>query len=223
MHFCDSNCGDEPIDYSSIEYFACKKFAHIHVFFFFKFTINFFIPLFHIDCSQLSDMEFEYLSKSENMQWVCNISKEHSKPIYSHIEAKLDLILKMMPKTNDLEDRIEHLENALTASVCEMESKSNDIIDKKNEEEIFELEEKESKKNNIIMVNLNESDKRVNEDRRKDDLNKAKDVLEKIAPESTQLISNPIRLGQLTGKKSRLLKVNVGSVENKLHILINRL
>ena len=65
----------------------------------------------------------------------------------------------MMPKTNDLEDRIEHLENALTASVCEMESKSNDIIDKKNEEEILELEEKESKKNNIIMVNLNESDK----------------------------------------------------------------
>ena len=66
-----------------------------------------------------------------------------------------------------------------------------------------------------LMVNLNESDKRVSEDRKKDDLNKAKDVLEKIAPESTQLISNPIRLGQLTGKKSRLLKINVGSVENK--------
>ena len=95
------------------------------------------------------------------------------------------------------------------------------LIKKRNEEEIFELEEKESKKNNIIMVNLNESDKRVNEDRKKDVLNKAKDVLEKIAPESTQLISNPIRLGQLTGKKSRLLKINVGSVENKLHILIN--
>ena len=69
------------------------------------------------------------------------------------------------------------------------------------------------------MVNLNESDKRVNEDRKKDDLNKVKDVREKIAPGSTQLISNPIRLGQLTVKKSRLLKINVGSVENKLHIL----
>ena len=65
------------------------------------------------------------------MQWVCNISKEQSKPIYSHIEAKLDLILKMMPKINDFEDRIEHLENALTASDCKMESKINDIIDKK--------------------------------------------------------------------------------------------
>ena len=86
------------------------------------------------------------------MQWVCNISKEQSKPIYSHIEAKLDLILKMMPKINDFEDRIEHLENALTASDCKMESKINDIIDKKNEEEISKLEEKESKKNNIIMV-----------------------------------------------------------------------
>ena len=68
------------------------------------------------------------------------------------------------------------------------------------------------------MVNLSESDKRVNEDRKKDNLNKVKDVLEKIAPGSTQLISNPIRLGQLTVKKSRLLKINVESVENKWHI-----
>ena len=155
------------------------------------------------------------------MQWACNICKEQSKPIYSHIEAKLDLILKMMPRINDFEDRIEHLENALTASDCKMESKINDLIDKKIEEEISELEEKENRKNNIIMVNLNESDKRVNEDRKKDDLNKVNDVLEKIAPGSTQLISNPIRLGQFTGKKSRLLKINVGSVENKLHILKN--
>ena len=55
------------------------------------------------------------------------------------------------------------------------------------------------------MVNLNESDKRVNEERKKDHLNKAKEVLEKIAPGSTQLISNPIRLGQFTGKKSKLM------------------
>ena len=155
------------------------------------------------------------------MQWVCNICKEQSKPIYSHIEAKLDLILKMMPKINDYEDRIEHLENALTTSDCKMESKINDLIDKKIEEDISELEGKESRKNNIIMVNLSESDKRVNEDRKKDGLNKVKDVLEKIAPGSTQLISNPIRLGQFTEKKSRLLKINVGSVENKLHILKN--
>ena len=151
--FCNSNCGDEPFDHPSIESFACKKFAHIN-------------------CSKLADIEFEYLSKSENMQWVCNICKEQSKPIYYHIEAKLDLLLKMMPKINDFEDRIEHLENALTASDCKMESKINNVIDKKIEEEISELEEKESMKNNIIMVNLNESDKRVNEDRKKDDLNK---------------------------------------------------
>ena len=37
------------------------------------------------------------------MQLVCNIFKEQSKPIYSHIEAKLDVLLKMMPK---IEDRI---------------------------------------------------------------------------------------------------------------------
>ena len=68
------------------------------------------------------------------------------------------------------------------------------------------------------MVNLNESNKRVIEDRNKDDLNKVNEVLERCAPGSTQQISMPIRLGQFTGMKPRLLKVNIGSVENKLHI-----
>ena len=35
----------------------------------------------------------------------------------------------MMPKENDFEDRIEHLEDPLTASDHKMESKINDIID----------------------------------------------------------------------------------------------
>ena len=48
-------------------------------------------------------------------------------------------------------------------SLHKMESKINDLIDNKIEV-IFELEEKESKKNNIILVGLDESDKIVNED-----------------------------------------------------------
>ena len=65
------------------------------------------------------------------MQWVCNICKEQSKPIYSYIEAKLGLLLAMMPKMNDFEDRIEHLENALTVSDREMEGKINDLEEKR--------------------------------------------------------------------------------------------
>ena len=67
---------------------------------------------------------------------------QQSKPIYSHIEAKLYFILKMMPKINDFEDRIEHLENALTASDCKMESKINDIIDKKLKKRFLNLKKK---------------------------------------------------------------------------------
>ena len=39
-----------------------------------------------------------------------------------------------MPKINDRQDRIEHLENALTASDRKMESKIYDLIDTKIEE-----------------------------------------------------------------------------------------
>ena len=58
------------------------------------------------NCSHSTHLEFEYLSKSENMQWVCNICKEQSNPMHSHVEAKIDLLLEMMPKMNDLQDRM---------------------------------------------------------------------------------------------------------------------
>ena len=70
------------------------------------------------------------------MQWVCSICKGQSKPIYSHIETKLDLLLGMMPKIKELQDRIEHVKNALTASDRKMGSKINDHIDKKIQEGI---------------------------------------------------------------------------------------
>ena len=44
------------------------------------------------------------------------ICTEQSKLIYFRIEAKLDLLLQMMLKINYLQDRIDHLDNALTAS-----------------------------------------------------------------------------------------------------------
>ena len=76
------------------------------------------------------------------MQWVCDICKEQIKPIYSHIEAKFYLLLKMMPKTNDFKDEIEHLENTLTASDRKTESKINDLIDKKLKKIFFKLKKK---------------------------------------------------------------------------------
>ena len=39
----------------------------------------------------------------------------------------------MMPKINDFEDRVEHLGNASTTFDRKMESKINDLIDKKIE------------------------------------------------------------------------------------------
>ena len=48
----------------------------------------------------------------------------------------------MMPKINNFQDRIEHMDNAFTASDRKMKSKINGLIDKKIEEEIFEIEEK---------------------------------------------------------------------------------
>ena len=59
------------------------------------------------------------------------------------------------------------MENVLTAYDRKMEGKINHLIDEKIEEDIFYHEEKEYRKNDIIMVNLNKSNKRENEVRKK--------------------------------------------------------
>ena len=41
----------------------------------------------------------------------------------------------------------------------------------------------------------------------------AKEVLEKISPGRTEQISIPVRFSKFKGKKPRLPKINVGSVE----------
>ena len=63
-------------------------------------------------------------------------------PICSHIEAKLHLSLKMMPKINDFEDRIEHLEYASTASDRLMERKIYDLLGRKKLKRFFNMKKK---------------------------------------------------------------------------------
>ena len=70
------------------------------------------------------------------------------------------------------------------------------------------------------MVNLSESKMKQKIKIEKYDLNKVKEVLEKIAPGSTEQISIPISVGQITGKKPWILIINVGSVEKKLCMYI---
>ena len=96
---------------------------------------------------------------------------------------------------------------------------------KKVTEYLDEKHEKEKRKTNIVITNLPESKKETPEERKQDDLDKVRKIVEKIMPVTeTQGIEfeNPVRLGQFrigSNVKPRLLKVSVSSEETKNAIL----
>ena len=62
--------------------------------------------------------------------------------IYIYIYIYYVCVDVLMPKINDFEDGIEHLDSAFTASDCKIESKISDLIDKKLKKRLIILKKK---------------------------------------------------------------------------------
>ena len=73
----------------------------------------------------------------------------------------------------------------------------------------------------VRVVNMRESGKTVPEERKQDDLNQAKKLIEEVAPGAAVNLSDPIRFGAEGGRRPRVLRVNVGCEEKKIQILRN--
>ena len=91
------------------------------------------------------------------------------------------------------------------------------------EEQFEEKEEREKRKNNIVIVNIPESDKETNKEREIDDITHAASLLNKVLEVNEEEISNPIRIGKKRegNKKPRMLKLTITSEEKKKNIIKN--
>ena len=93
------------------------------------------------------------------------------------------------------------------------------------EEYVDEIEEKKSRKLNIIVSNLPESKEETADDRRREDRERVRGLISKTMDEvNVEEVDSPVRLGQFrigTNAKPRLLKMTVKTEETKKKIMKN--
>ena len=136
------------------------------------------------------------------------------------MEAKLDLILGLV---HTLTERLNAME--LNCSVESIDKKIEEAVERKVTEYLEEKDEKESRKLNIVITNVPESKMETPTERKKDDLENIRKLVEKIVPETEEVgkvLENPVRLGQYkvgTNVKPRLLRITVKCEETKANIL----
>lgn len=175
----------------------------------------------HRACSDLTDAQFKCLRGGGNyMVWLCKICREVQRSeVAIRMETKLDNVLKML---ESLKSRIDDMESKHDA--C-----SDENIDKKIEQKVGEymeeMQEREKRKLNIIVVNLPESGKDSAEERKQEDRDRVRQLVSRTVDDvdSTEL-DNPIRLGPIKigqNARPRLLRMTVQNVETKKKILKN--
>ena len=97
-----------------------------------------------------------------------------------------------------------------------MGKKVTELLDEKNE--------KEKRKLNLIVVNLPESNKPTHEERKREDRDRVRDLVQKITDVPGEEVNDPVRLGPVQigqNVRPRLLKLVVRSEEAKIEIMRN--
>ena len=195
-NYCNDAVEEED---DSIECFVCKNWCHAQ-------------------CTDLTQETFDTLTDPlhSNIQWVCQPCMDDQKEIQSKQDARLDKLLDLIPLVHSLSARMEKMEKGLGEK---LEERIEEVVDRKLEVMMEEKMEIEKRKKNVVIVNLKESTKTEIEEKRKDDLKAAKNLIGKlVALEEDELIE-PIRLGREGGTRPRMLRVTVRGEEKKKEIM----
>ena len=196
--FCDSaaDADNEGV----VECFNCRSWAHKK-------------------CAKLSDSMFELLQKSDDsIQFICDLCRngqnEKRGKIEVHLENLTQLILKMSERIMKLEE---------THTGAGLDDRIEKMIEKKLAEALDERVEKEKRKLNLIVVNIPESRETDNVLKKKDEIERVKELFTKICPELEGMeVHDPVRLGEIRlGSKPRVLRVRVDNEEVKRQITKN--
>ena len=172
----------------------------------------------HSSCGKISPKEYEIIGKNPNLKWFCNDcnSKEKDKDNTNvNLTNQLTTMMKLM---NTMNDRLAKLENK-----NQSDKEIIDIVDVKVNESLLDIQEKEKRKLNLVIVNLPESQGTSPEDCKNNENTKIQKLINEIVPEKKVQIKNHVRLGQKNiGHKNqpRLLKITVDTEEAKKEILI---
>ena len=179
----------------------------------------------HKACTELTGSQYNCLKHGGNfIQWFCEECREEDgggKGQKSRLEAKMDNILKVLTSVHD---RLDKLEGKQRENLREVESKIEEVVERKVKDYMEESEEKEKRKLNIIICNLPESSAETPEERKNEDQERVRDLVGKISDVQRNEVNNPVRLGKIqigSHAKPRLLRMEVKTEEAKKKIMRN--
>ena len=182
----------------------------------------------HKKCSNLKNDEFDVLTRGNSqMYWKCkkcskvkNKSEEEEK---SRLEKKFD---KMFDMLSSFGHRLVEIEKDKKSFADQMDEKIENAVDKKVREVIEEENDRKRRQDNIVLVNIPESNADDPEQRQRDDIEATVALLDKVMgdPVDRKEFKDPVRMGvRRIGKKSkpRLLKITIKNEEFRKKVFRN--
>ena len=190
----------------------------------------------HAKCINMSDQEYKLAMKNKYLKFICPecendfensifpTSKEELKSTSgqdSDIGVKKQLTELSELLMNVLE-RLTKIEKSGIGHTQNIDKKIEDLVDAKLQDAIEEQRVKESKKLNLIVVNMRENHRENPLEAKKEDKKAAEALIKEILPEENIEVNDPVRLrGVQIGSKPRLLRVSVSDEKTKWNIIKN--
>ena len=228
---CEEEVLDDPEEEEeeSIECTKCKGFYH------------------WLNCTELKKKEYNFLRQAgASCVYICESCMHESSSPQSASNRNLnqfDEIKRMMMSLQEsikavdakvekgvtmqmVEDKIdEKIAKRFDDLKKQMEDQSQVDVQKEVEVRSKEKEEQERRKENLLIVNIPESDQPEAADRVAHDLKTVTEIIHRIAPGvKEEEILNPIRLGkkEKNAKYHRLIRITIKSTESRNQITTNK-
>lgn len=172
---------------------------------------------FHAKCVELTKTQLDTIKSTQNLLWKC-----------THCSKSADLNKYTgCPGCTKIPSLIETI-NKLTESVAELQRQINNGNNKSNlnslpmEDVINEINERQSRANNILIFKLNEPESDVASEREEEDEIRAKQIIKLITPEVSTDNMKTVRLGKRCDQKVRALKISLKNRDDALKIIRNK-
>ena len=203
---CNNPVETESDVFDCLQCFGCKKWLHPN-------------------CAKIGQKEYQEYCRSENKHWICSPCVQSEGKPKSEQDMKLDMLLDLIPLIHNIGSRMNDLEKHVNdLSGPKLEKKIEEVVDKKLAAALEEQKDIDSRKRNLIIVNLKESTKKDIKGKCEDDLLRVRNLVSEVVDSSTvhpEEIMEPVRFGDIPkkGEKPRVLRVSVRTEEMKSTIV----
>ena len=189
----------------------------------------------HCKCISMSDQDYKIAMKLKFLKFICPMCEDDfEKNMFSNEETQKDTgtkennddLKKQLSQLTDMLhnvlDRLTKMEESREGQNKILDRRIEEMVDAKLQDALEDQRVKESKKLNLILVNVRESACTNIMDAKEEDKRVTEALIKEIFPEENIEVHDPLRLrGKQIGNRPRLLRVRVQDEQTKWNIIKN--